>query len=216
MTETQTTPLFADLSDNNASFSAGAYRDAGHVVVAIKATEGVTYVDPEHRPWCLDAGARRVAVVHYHFARPDLGDTPEQEADHFLEVALPLAGGRDYLALDLERAAPAGWQHDPAWSKAFDQRVQSRSRFHVILYANRSTLAATPDAAAWLAGGKLRFWDADWTDAQDYAPPPGVVAIRQQSGVTAGKPPYSLPGCGPCDVDVARGAFWRAVNEKAR
>lgn len=207
-------PLFADVSSNNASFDAGTYRDAGHIVIAIKATEGVHYVNPEHRPWCMDAGARRVAIVHYHFARPDLGDGPESEARHLLEVALPLAGGRDYLALDLERALPAGFAHDPAWSRAFCAEVRARSRFRLILYANRSTLQSV--AGDWLSYQPGRFWDADWSRDPDFAPAGGLCVIRQQSGVTSGVPPFALPGVGPCDVNVARGGFWRAVLQNSR
>ena len=122
---------------------------------------------------------------------------------------MPLAGGRDYLALDLERATPAGWGHDPAWSAGFDRYVQAHSRFHTILYANRSTLESNP--GEWLVGDDRRIWDADWSKAPDFAPPGTWCAIRQQSGQTAGVPPFELPGCGPCDVDVARGAFWRYI-----
>ena len=207
-------PLFADLSSNNAYFHAGQYRDAGHLVVAVKATEGVGYVNPEHRPWCYDAGAHRVGVIHYHFARPDQGNTPDSEARLFLEVALPLAGGRDFLALDLERATPQGWAHDPAWSHAFDRHVQQHSRFHTILYASRSTLELS--AGPWLDYTPGRVWDADWSLEPDYAPPDMLTVIRQQSGVTAGRPPYQLPGCGPCDIDVARGGFWSNIIDRSR
>jgi hypothetical protein len=208
------TPLFADISTNNAFFHASEYRDTGHLVVAIKATEGTSYVNPEHRPWCNEAGAERLTVIHYHFARPDLGDSPDSEARHFLEVALPLAGGRDFMAVDIERATPQGWVHDPAWSRGFDEYVQAHSRFHTILYASRSVLQANPDQ--WLAGDLKRVWDADWSGAPDFAPSGYTCAIRQQSGVTAGKPPYSLPGVGPCDVNVARGAFWSTIQQNAR
>lgn len=204
-------PLFADISSNNSEFDAQAYRDAGHLVVAIKATQDTVYVNPDHRAWCYQAGAKHISIVHYHFATPDTGTTAEEEARHFLSVVLPLAGGRDFLALDLERAVRAGWAHDPAWSKAFDSYVQEMSRFHTILYGSRATLQINDDAGAWLAGDLLRFWDADWSTDRDFAPKGGVAAIRQQSGVTSGVPPFALPGVGPCDVDVARGAFWQQI-----
>jgi hypothetical protein len=201
-------PLFADISSNNNEFAAQEYRHAGHILVGIKATEGLHYVNPEHRPWSYDAHIQRVAVIHYHFARPDLGNTPEEEARFFLEVALPLAGGRDYMALDLERGTPQGWSHDPAWSQRFDKYVLDHSRFHTILYASRSTLQSSDQ---WLVNELRRIWDADYGDGPDYAPPGYRTVIRQQSGVTAGRPPYDLPGVGPCDVDVARGEFWNAA-----
>lgn len=201
-------PLFADISSNNNQFAAHEYREAGHILVAIKATEGLSYVNPEHRPWTYDAQIQRVAVMHYHFARPDLGNPPEEEAARFLEVTLPLAGGRDYLALDLERATPQGYDHDPAWSYQFDKHVCERSRFHTILYANRSTLSTS---TAWLFNDLKRVWDADYSSEGDFAPEGYRVAARQQSGVTAGRPPYDLPGVGACDVNVARGIFWDAA-----
>ena len=204
-------PLLADISSNNGGFNAKTYRQAGHIVVAIKATQGTNYVNPDHRAWCYAAGAEHISIVHYHFATPNLGTSPEAEADWFLEQALPLAGGRDFLALDLERAVPAGWTHDPAWSRAFDERVQARSRFHTRLYANKSSLQIDNRAEAWLAGSILEFWDADWSTDPDFAPAGGSVCLRQQSGVTAGVPPYTLPGVGPCDVDVCRGKFWEQV-----
>lgn len=201
-------PLFADISSNNEGFDPVAYRDAGHILIAIKATEGAGYVNPDHRAWSYAAQIHRIAVIHYHFARPDLGDSPESEANRFLEVALPMAAGRDYLALDLERGTPQGWEHDPNWSRRFDQCVQAHSRFHTILYASRATLATADD---WLVGPHRRVWDADWSADPDYAPPGYHVAARQQSGVTSGVPPFSLPGVGACDVNVARGVFWRAA-----
>ncbi|MGH2876222.1 MAG: GH25 family lysozyme [Solirubrobacteraceae bacterium] len=201
--------LFADLSSNNSEFHAGPYQAAGHVIVAIKATEGAGYVNPDHRPWCLAAGGHRMHVVHYHFARPDLGHLPETEARFFLEVALPLTGGRDYLVLDLERAVPAGWQHDPAWSRQFDHHVQLRSRFRTILYSPRATLQSNP--GPWLVGDDQRVWDADWSAGPDFAPPGMTVAFRQFTDGELGPDPHELPGVGRCDVNEARGATWLEI-----
>lgn len=203
--------LLADISSNNAQFNAPAYRQAGHVAIAIKATEGTSYVNPDHRPWTLAAQLQHLSVIHYHFARPDINGDATVEAQHFLACALPNAGGRDFLALDLERAVPAGWEHDPAWSKKFAGAVRAVSRFHLILYASRATLQLADQADAWLTGDLLRFWDADWSRSPDWCPKGGQVALRQQSGVSAGVPPFELAGIGACDVDVARGAFWRQL-----
>jgi lysozyme len=206
-------PIFADLSSNNSEFHAGPYAAAGHIIVAVKATEGTRWVNPDHRPWCLAAGAKRMCVVHYHFARPDLADGPEAEAAHFLEVALPLCGGRDYLVCDVERAVPAGWAHDPAWSHAFDVHVQAHSRFRIILYASRSTLQTVP--GEWLAGDDKRVWDADLGAGPDFAPAGYEVAFRQFTDGVLGPEPHSLPGVGVCDCNAARGRTWREIMARA-
>lgn len=189
--------LMADISSNNLHFNAEEYRASGHVLIGIKATEGTRYINPNHRSWCLHAGLVHVGVAHYHFARPDLNTDPHAEADHFLSVAQRLSGGRDYLVLDLERATPNGWKHDPAWSRAFDEYVQGHSRFHSILYANKSTLEQSDQ---WLTGDVRRVWDADWSTDRDYAPPGYSVAFRQFTDGTFGPGPHSLPGVGQCDI----------------
>lgn len=201
-------PVFADLSSNNPIPDYDAYVAAEHVVVAIKATEGTSYVNPDHRAECLEFGRRHVTIVHYHFARPDLNDSAASEARHFLEVALPLTGGRDYLALDLERATPAGWQADPAWAAEFRRHVRLASRFDPILYASRSTLQLAGFPHAWEDG---RVWDADWSSQSDFVFAGGSVAIRQTSDGVYGPEPHSVAGVGQCDVNVARGQFWEHV-----
>lgn len=189
--------LFADISSNNADFDAVAYRADGHLLVAIKATEGLTYVNPKHRSWCLHAGMHHVGVVHYHFGRPDLGNSPGDEAVHFLRTVHGLAGGRDYLVLDCERPAPTGFRADPAWCNAFAQRVSELSRFHVILYASRSLLS---ESDAWLPANSRRVWEADWSSQPDWAPTGYSVAFRQFTNGVAGPGPHGLAGVGRCDV----------------
>ncbi len=204
---------FADISSDNTRWDAQTYKAAGHILIAIKATEGLTYTNPYHRNWCLHAGLNWVSVVHYHFGRPDLGNSPEAEADHFLAAALPLAGWWDYLALDLERATPAGWQHDPAWSAAFDNQIQRRSRFHTILYGSRSVLEGSD---AWLVGGNRRVWDADWSAAPDFAPHGYECVFRQFTDGVQGPEPHSLPGVGECDLNRMSLAMFAKLTQRQR
>lgn len=206
-------PLFADISSNNRGLNAKSYRNAGHILVGIKATEGTNYTNPHHRPWCLNAGLNWISVVHYHFARPDLNSDPEQEAAHFLAVALPLAGWWDYLCVDIERATPAGWKHDPAWCHSFDGYVIAHSRFRSILYANRSTLELSD---AWLASDRKRVWDADWSNAPDYAPPGYECVFRQTSDGTFGPEPHSLAGVGQCDVNRMSHSMFDELTKRYR
>lgn len=189
--------LFADLSSNNAEFNAVAYHGAGHRAVAIKATEGVNYVNPLHRGWALRAGLKHLSVIHYHFARPDLNSNPNDEADHFLATALRLAGGRDYLVLDLERGTPQGWAHDPAWSRQFDEYVQAHSRFHTVLYMSQSNLLMSDE---WLHGDKRRAWVAAWSTVPPEVPQGYNLFARQFTDGFVGPEPHELTGVGRCDV----------------
>jgi lysozyme len=190
---------FADTSAWTANFNPVEYRNAGGLIIAHKCTEGTDYVNPKHRGWSLAAGLHHIAVIHYHFARPDLGNGPITEAQHFLAWALPLAGPHDYLVLDVERATPRGWSHDPEWSREFDRYVCENSRFKTILYANRSTLERWN---GWLWNDARRVWDASYSSEPDYAPPGYTCVFRQLSDGLAGPFPHTVPGVGQCDVNT--------------
>lgn len=190
---------FADISSNNPAFSARGYKDAGHILVAIKATEGDTYVNPRYLQWVIEAHRHGIAVVHYHFGRPDLHAEPGDEAWHFLATVLHHTGPNDYLALDLERPAIGGWTRDPSWSHGFDEYVQVHCRFHMILYASQSDLETSD---GWLAGDNRRVWVADWSTDRVVAPKGYVVLLRQYTDGVTGPEPHSFAGIGRCDGDI--------------
>lgn len=210
---TEMSNLFADLSDNNSEPDWNAYKAAGHVFIALKCTEGLTFVDPTHRGRAMSAVSRQIAVCNYHFARPDLGHSPEAEAAHFLANALPVAGGRDYLCLDLERATPDGWSHDPKWSQRFDEYVRAHSRFRTILYASASVLEQSDE---WLHDEPKRLWDAAWGSGPDVNLPGYEVVFRQFTDGNFGPEPHSLPGVGVGDINRLQGSILRAVAAKQR
>lgn len=205
--------LFADISSNNNTPDMRIYRQTGHVLIAIKATEGIDYTNPDHRNWCLHAGLNWVSVVHYHYARPDLDNDPAREADHFLGAALPLAGWWDYLAVDVERGRNGTFALDPAWVRAFDMQVQRRSRFASILYASRSMLAVSDQ---WLVGNRRRVWDADWSTSPDFAPPGYQCVFRQFTDGVLGPQPHVVDGVGQCDVNRMSPAMFRKLTTRYR
>ena len=41
-------PFFIDLSNNDPVFNAAKYRKFGHVIIGLKATEGASFIDPDH------------------------------------------------------------------------------------------------------------------------------------------------------------------------
>lgn len=200
---------FADVSSNQGTIDIPEYHAAGYRILAVKATEGTTYINPLHRGQALACGLKHMIVIHYHFARPDVGNTPRDEAVHFLRACQGLLGPRDYVALDVERAAPQGWNHDPAWAREWDKTVQEFTRFHTILYANKSTLQISDE---WLVGNDKRVWDADWSTDANYAPKGYVCAFRQFSDGHFGPTPHNAIGIGECDMNrVADSKLWAAM-----
>lgn len=205
---------FADLSSNNSEFDAAAYRAAGHILVAVKASEGITFQDPNHRTWALHAGLHHIGVVHYHFARPDINPgAPRAEALHFCRTIAGLLGPRDYVVVDVERATPAGFTHDPAWTREFDTFVTERTGYRTIIYANRSTLELSDQ---WLENPLKRVWDADWSTHPDFAPHGYECVFRQFTDGHFGPAPHSLPGVGVCDVNYMDRRMFEHVSRKAR
>ena len=202
-------PFYADVSTNNVAINLATYTSYNHGIIAIKATEGTFYVDPDYRGWVNEMHRYQGAVIHYHFARPDMGSNPEREADFFLQYALPQTGGRDYLMLDLERGTPEGWAHDPQWSYDFALHVSAKSRFHVILYATQSTLAGSTE---WLPAWSRRVIDASWGTTPDYAPEGYECVARQFTNGVVGPEPHVLPGVGVCDVNRMGLAFYDQVR----
>src|SRR5438128_1603090 len=70
-----------------------AVKASGASFAAAKCSEGVGYVDPTFSGnWAAiaDAGLARIC---YHFARPDLGNTAEAEANWFLSQVADVSGG---------------------------------------------------------------------------------------------------------------------------
>src|SRR5438445_1596838 len=61
------------------------YKNKGqHVLVGLKATEGMDYIDPTHAPRSEAAHVAGVWVLHYHFAH--VGQNPEDNAARFWNV----------------------------------------------------------------------------------------------------------------------------------
>lgn len=160
--------------------------------VILKATEGVGWTDPTFAPRWTEA--RRVGLVRgaYHFARPDLGNTPEDEADYFCN-SISLEAG-DFVVLDWE-ASYAG--DVVAWNKAFLDRVYARVGARPLVYLNQRT--ATGYDWSPVVSAQYGLWLAAYSDpvAQTQWP---FVAIRQTTSSGA------VPGIsGSIDLDIFYG-----------
>lgn len=76
----------------------------------------------------------KVPVGYYHFARPDLGNTPEAEAQYFLNACLPEKG--DFLCLDFE----VKYADAVNWCKRWlDYVSEKMGGYKPVLYINLST-----------------------------------------------------------------------------
>jgi lysozyme len=120
--------------------------EAGIRYAMIKATEGLTYVNPWARIDAPEAVECGIEVGFYHFAEPTTGGAG-QEADFFGRTVAKLGvPHRIGLALDLEVRPPGwGWNHVVDWAKVFLGTLSDWAEW-TILYANDEFLTNLPDA----------------------------------------------------------------------
>jgi hypothetical protein len=80
------------------SFQSTSLPTAGLAFVVVKATEGLTYTNPNGAAQVAHARNNDLVIGHYHY--PHMANSPAAEADRFLGVAAPHAA--DFLVLDWE------------------------------------------------------------------------------------------------------------------
>lgn len=128
--------------------------------IIIKATEGMTYVDPRMNDWLqliVDTRGESGApfIFFYHYARPE-NNNPAEEALHFIETIEPHLGNCG-IALDWEGKAlevPNGNK----WAIDWLQRVQAATGFKTTplfytsaAYTNRYKEVAMQGFPLWVA-----------------------------------------------------------------
>lgn len=106
-----------------------AYQDGTYAgdddFVGLKTTEGVGFMDPGFPRHLVNVRARpqRPLIGPYHFARPDLGNRPEGEADWFATVVEAHGGPAGmWPVLDLEVGSGSLWD----WRDRFCARLEQR------------------------------------------------------------------------------------------
>ncbi len=131
-----------------ADFSAASDVD----FVICKATEGVGYVDPVCDTLYQRAKSQGKLLGVYHFARPDLGNNGEAEAEFFVKNIKGYIG-EAVLVLDYERAP-----YSDDWAYAFAKRVHDLTSVWPILYASASKIngvnwaKTAKNCGLWIAG----------------------------------------------------------------
>lgn len=143
----------------------------------VKSSEGVGYKDPKLQR--NQSEARRVALGfgYYHFCRPDLGNTPEAEANWFLSCVGDIKGG-EMLVLDFE----VNYSDKVNWCKKFLDYVSSKTNgTKPLIYLNKYlitsndwSLIANAGYGIWIA-----FYDNDPNNLNFVLPYWKVLAMKQ-------------------------------------
>lgn len=148
-----------DVSHWNGSIDWGAVSSSGVNFSFVKATEGVSFVDPNVETNVAGATAAGIYAGVYHFATPYSNSVNDavQEAYHFMDEA------GDYMqagylppVLDLEQGSGLGKTVLSNWAKTFLDTVESVMGVRPIIYtgsyyASNFLDAATVDAELWIA-----------------------------------------------------------------
>ena len=121
-----------DISHHQKGIDLGAI-DTDFVIC--KATEGNGYTDEMCDTFYQKAKSLGKKLGVYHFARPDLGNTPEAEADWFIKETLGYHK-EAILVLDWE----SGDLTNVAWAKAWLDRVYSKTGVKPVIYMSASVM----------------------------------------------------------------------------
>lgn len=155
--------------------------------IICKATEGVGFRDPKLTRNQTEARKSGVSLGYYHFARPDLGNTAEAEADYFLSQIGEIRGGEMFF-LDFE----VSFVDRVNWCKKWLDRVAAKlSGYKCPIYLNQSLMNGSDWKSVINAGYGLWLAKYDYNaDAPVPATPWPVLAFRQYSNkeVFAGIP----------------------------
>lgn len=194
---------------------AGFNVDAAADFVICKATEGTGYVDPLCDKFYQQAKAKGKLLGVYHFARPDLGNTGEAEAEYFVKNIKGYIG-EAILVLDYE-CAP----YSDDWAYAFAKRVHDLTGVWPMLYASASKI----NGVNWSKTAKnCGLWIAGYPNAYNVPNPPTPKPSDMPYGIGAW-PFWAIwqytSSAGALDRDIANmdATAWRkyaAVNGEAK
>ena len=104
--------------------------------VLMKATEGIRFKDNK-LPVYMNVLRNDMLCGFYHFARPDLGNDPEDEALHFVSYINKYISDRSILALDVEAGALSVKNLD-AWCSTWVQVVEIETGILPMIYISTS------------------------------------------------------------------------------
>lgn len=144
------------------NYQSSTYSVDGYDFVFVKATEGVSYVNPKYADQIKRARDKGRVVGHYHFVNG--GHSMEAQADYFLSKADEKTG--EILALD--------WESPDVSSEEKDEFLKylksKRPDFKIVLYCNTSYWTSR-DKSSYKADG---LWIAQYNNK------PGQPSIKDE------------------------------------
>lgn len=128
--------------------------------IFMKATEGITFVDKKKDLYCetIDQLAPQVIKGFYHFARPEKGNAPEVEAQHFLNNIRKYKNNT-LLALDVEAEALT-FKNLDQWVERWCSYIIVNTGRAPLIYCSAAECKRFKGAAALGCG----LWVAKWSD----------------------------------------------------
>jgi lysozyme len=146
-----------------------AFSTGGWDFAIAKASEGVTFVEPQFAinwPAMKAAGVVRGAYCFFHPSPDD----PVQEADFFVETVNKAGGFEpgDFAALDLEVLDQATPEQVAADALAFLKRVKDDTGITPIIYTSPRVFDSLLSSPAGFAGYPL--WDVTWNGGPPKCP----------------------------------------------
>lgn len=143
--------------------------------IICKSSEGTGYVDPTFIR--TQAECRRLGILlgYYHFARPDLGNTPQAEAGFFLQTIGTIHDG-EILTLDFE----VGFANPVPWCLSFLNEVNTKTGNKPLIYLNQSQIQSLDWSPVVQADYGL--WVASYDNNPQglkFATPWAVAALKQ-------------------------------------
>ncbi len=135
-------PFGIDVSHHQGAIDWSLVYADGKVFAFVKATEGVTYNDPQFVTNMNGGTNAGLLMGAYHFARPD-NNSAVDEANHFVQVAGPYIGN-GYLPPVLDLEDPPGddlqtmytSQELTQWVRTWLQTVEDSTGVRPIIYTN--------------------------------------------------------------------------------
>ena len=194
-----------DVSHWQGTVNWGRVAGAGYVFTFVKATEGNSWTDSQFLRNITNGTMNGIYQGVYHFARPDLGNTGQEEAEYFLSVVGDyLESGYLRPVLDLEVTGSMGKTELSNWVLEWMQTVENQTGVAPLIYTNLhfiNTYLTSPVTVydLWIA-----YWNCDPSPTFSI-PPTGQWSdwgFWQYCVGSAG----SVPGIKtPIDLDIFNG-----------